>query len=242
MGIVVPSVAASKANDSVDLLLEGISREQPQRPRTTSQTEGQSTAAYHVEHAIRAAQALPADEPKVVIAQPALGGTQRIARPQGGDAKAWTETTASSSQSLAPRVAIAIVAGLAVVMVIFVALQRTSPEQPAASTGAPATVLTAARAPTPSAAPSVESTAGASLVARETVPLVMLPPVPPETTVTSALPPTAALPAPPGAAAPQGSALRRPAPAARPIRPKPRLPSSTSKPSGRDLGEFKGSF
>ena len=67
MGIVVPSSAAQRLNDSVDVLLEGISREFPDRPYPASQSDGRSTATYHAGHPVRAGVGTPpSDEPKVL--------------------------------------------------------------------------------------------------------------------------------------------------------------------------------
>ena len=143
MGIIVPPATARAMNDSVDVLLEGISRELPERPRATSHSDGHSAARYHVEHAVRASdQAPPRDEPKVVIERAANGRTNRVARYAGpvedGDVREWTETTSITTHSVASRVVIALAAGVIVVVAIFVALQRTTGERIPLLRGAPA--------------------------------------------------------------------------------------------------------
>jgi ribonuclease E len=155
MGIVVPPVVARQLDDSIDVLLEGISRELPARPHPTvptpptaptaptAQSDGAPIASYHGGHSVPAARAAAADEPKVVIDRSSQAGSMgRVARYAGpvndSDAKAWTETTAVTAHPLVSRVLIALVAGIAVVVVIFVALERTSNERMLMMTGAPA--------------------------------------------------------------------------------------------------------
>ena len=74
--VVVPSVAAATkrtgpaAHDSVDVLLEGITQQPDHRARTTPQTAGQSAAAYHVEHSVRASRTDEDSKPLVVVDTP----------------------------------------------------------------------------------------------------------------------------------------------------------------------------
>jgi len=71
---------AGPKKDSVELLLDGMPTVQPQPPRTTPQTAGQSSAAYHAEHAVRPAHTSPDDVPKVVVERPHQHQTVRLDR------------------------------------------------------------------------------------------------------------------------------------------------------------------
>jgi hypothetical protein len=236
MGIIVPPVAP-KAYDSIDVLLDGITRDQPERPRTTSQTDGQPVATYHAEHLIRAARASPNEEPKVVIDRPPLGQTIRVGRsgvsPDDAEKKEWTETTAIGPQVLAGRVLIAMVAGVVVVVVIFLALERISSEKPLPATrlSEPVNVATAAAAAPVAAVPESPDAASAG-----PLPLPMDAAAPANVTVAAESLPIAT------PAAVVNGAVRRVAPVPKPNRPKLKAPAFAPRPTGADLGEFKGSF
>ena len=123
-------VAAGAKKDSVELLLEGMPLQQPPPPpRTTPQTAGQSSAAYHVEHSVRPAHTSPDDMPKVVVERAPQHATVRLdrARLQAVIDQAQAEKAALAQQReqaqqqaagmpMSLRIAIAIVAGLAVVL------------------------------------------------------------------------------------------------------------------------------
>jgi hypothetical protein len=237
MGIVVPSLAGDGTpegadlrvdyDESVDVLLEGIAREQPEWPRT-AHAPGPTTVSHGTEAVIPRPQASRRDEPKVVIAQPPLGETLQVGRAGVSvprvDPKAWTESTAVASPSLAPRIGIAMVAGLVVVIAIFIALQRTSRDRglEATGTGSPVQLATTAGAAMPAAAvpEAVATGAGGPMAAEAAAPV----------STASAT------------AASSGSRKGAP-PAARPMnKTKPRPSAPAPKPSGTDLGEFKGAF
>src|ERR1700690_311062 len=240
MGIIVPSVASDgtppapeesllvlEDDDSVDVLLEGIAREQPEWPRTAPQppVDGQPTAAHAALHVNPPPPAVRNHEPKVVIDPASLGQTIRVERSvvANVDPREWTETTAATAQSLVPRVVIAVIAGLVVVMVIFVALRRTSRERAAEviETTAPVQPTAAAAAPSVAAplATATESPASAPPVGSE---------------VASGAPGPSAGSANAGSrkASPPGKATTRPR----------QRSLAAPKPSGADLGEFKGSL
>jgi hypothetical protein len=237
MGIIVPSVVAGStwselresgpgedADDSIDVLLEGIARDQPDSPRGASPTDAPSRAARATDLASRR---LGNDEPKVVIARAALGQTGRPERPVGpnADSAASTESIDIGSQPLAPRIVIAVVAGLVVVTAIFVALQRTSREGvvgDGAGTMAPVPAMSASPSPGAAAPPVAPSEIRAAVVAPEA----------------SEGPLAVAMPTAPAAS----SAPRRGAPAGKPTNKSRPRASGAPKPSGADLGEFKGSF
>ena len=235
--IVVPSVSPPP-NDSIDVLLDGISRDQPEGSRSTPQTEGQSAASYHGEHAIPAAQMPTSDEPKVVIERAPLTRTIRLPRSAVAasfvDTKASAETTTVKSQSVAGRVTLAVVAAVFVVVGIFVALRRLAPETsaaPAADLAPSREPSLAAASPAPlSAVTSANTAPPAAAVSVGTAPAlaVAMAPIPSEN---------------PSAAAATGNPTRKASAAApRPSRSKPRPVASVQKTLGGDLGEFKASF
>jgi len=259
MGVVVPPVAprpvAPRPSDSVDMLLEGIRREQPDRPRTTPQTDGQAAATYHAEHAVRAAQTSPDDEPKVVVDRPPLAETLQISRdavPGAGERQAWTETTAVSAQPLGARVTVAVVAGLAVVALIFVALERTTGQrsywEARASRAAVAIGLAPKLGSSSSTMPQAPPAAPASAtpLAPAAPPAAVAPVAPPVVAsgeadpVTSAAAPAPAPQGPSHASASPASAASPPAKSA--ARPRPRPAPSPAKPRASELGEFKASY
>ncbi|MBV9945897.1 MAG: hypothetical protein JOZ69_03515 [Myxococcales bacterium] len=244
----------------MEMLLQGISGEQPDRPKTMPQTDGQAAATYHVEHAVRAARTSPDEEPKVVVDRSSLGETFRIgpAVPPEPEAKTWMDAGPASPQPLVARVVVAVVAGLAVVAVIFVTLQRQSGR---GLFGAALDPAHDGRSPWTAAVP-VAHAAGAGVVA---------PPAPPLERVASA--PAAAsvdvgAPSEPGAGTPRsgtqpaaiegspaakasppaGSATSPASPGspAKPVRTRPRPSGSATPvaahPKGAELGEFKSSF
>jgi hypothetical protein len=237
MGIVVPPVAPH-ANDSVDVLLDGMTEEGSGGAPTIPQTDGQAKATYHSEHSVRAAQRALGDEPKVVIERPLLAQTVRVHRSQvalpDADLKAWADTTSVRLKPMAGRVAIAILAGMVVVMLIFGALQRMSGER--------------ADAPTPTGTPMAMTAAVPAVVATASVmESTALTPAPPETTIM----PTTALAEShasatgaggAGAASAASSAPRKPPTAGKPSKQKPKASPSAVKPAGDDLGEFKSAL
>src|ERR1700722_13562066 len=52
--------------DSVELLLEGMAGPRPDRRKTTPQSDGEASAAYHAEHRVRRARTSEPAGPKVV--------------------------------------------------------------------------------------------------------------------------------------------------------------------------------
>ena len=131
MGIIVPSTVPSKTKkDSVELLLEGMQANAPERPKTMPQTDGQSSAAYHAEHLVRPARTSPDDEPKVVVERGAQAVTTKVDRAtvqsvleQAEARRRANEATAFLPQPVVPRVVVAIVAAVTVVLGLFVVLK-----------------------------------------------------------------------------------------------------------------------
>jgi hypothetical protein len=230
MGIVVPaSSPVNPKKDSVELLLDGMQGPQPERPKTMPQTDGQSSASYHAEHMVRPARTSPDEEPKVVVERPPQAPTTRIDRARvqavidAADARrrAMEEATAVLPQQIAPRVFVAVVAGVVVVLGLFVVLRiamgshASTATAPAPAASPPAVV--AAVAP----APPVASTAPAQPAASAD------PALAPTATATAASRPPAA-----------------PAWAAGPPSAKPKSPSTAPRGTtgSGDLGEFKTTF
>jgi hypothetical protein len=228
MGLIVPAASRVKANkNSVELLLEGMQGPQPERPKTTPQTDGQASASYHAEHGVRPARTSPDDEPKVVVERAPLVPTRRIDRvriqralDQADAQRQVMEPPAVIPQQMAPRVVAALVAGVTVVGGLFLVLRFTmgarEPTRPAMVT--PAALIVP---PPPLPLPP----AGMASAAPET---------------STELPPPA--PAPPATVEPASVAPRPAATAAASARPRtPRVvPAGTS--SAPDLGEFKTTF
>ena len=225
MGIVVPSAPVDDTNekgpppdadDSVDVLLDGMAREQPEQPRASPRRESVPVGSMATEPALRTHSTLPYHEPKVIIDRHALG--QSVPRgPAAGsaprvDPSAWKASTDSGGQSLAPRVAVAILAGLMVVALIFVGLQRLS-RHPSAAASAPEEV----RASTSTVAPA------------EPAPSTAVPDV------------VDAGSSEPGASA-SGPSARKPVPAPKASAKQRPRPPVASKPPAVDLGEFKGAL
>ena len=228
MGIVVPPVARVP-NDSVDALLEGIRREQPERAGTpqAGQTGGETAVAYHGEHALRPAQ-VALQEPKVVIERPQraqtagiLGRGSQVSLADTGVRDATVVTSIGPRRSVLGRMAIAVLAGVGVVMLIFLLLQRISSQVATAGGMAepPATgvVPRSVSVPEPAAVP-------AAPVAE-----------------TSLLPKSNAesQPAPSATVAAASSAVRKPTSATKPNKPKAKPTASATKTTVEDLGEFK---
>ena len=221
--------------DSVELLLEGMPDLAPQTPRTMPQTAGQSSAAYHVEHAVRPAHTSPDEVPKVLVERPPQHATVRIDRArvqasmdEAAAIAAARQAPASEGLPLSLRIAVAVVAGLAVVAVMFLVARSSTrsasgdPEAPASSP-TPSPPLSAVVAPS-TATVAASATASAPVPTPEpAAATASASPAPADTALTAA-PPVGASPTPTPAPAP---------------RPRPRSPAP---PSGSDLGEFKTTF
>jgi hypothetical protein len=238
MGIVVPAASRVKPNkNSVELLLEGMQGPQPERPKTTPQTDGQASASYHAEHGVHPARTSPDDEPKVVVERAPLAPTTRIDRVtrqtaiDHADALRRTlETQGARPQRMAPRLIAALIAGMTVVLGLFLLVRLvTGGREPRLPIGSSPTVAT-------TVATTVAATPPAAVVAA-------VPPSPPQLPVSA----TAPLPAAAKEALSPGSAAPRPAltPSAATAGARPRNPRAAptaSSNGGTDLGEFKTTF
>lgn len=218
--------------DSVEMLLDGMSAPQPERQKMTPQSAGEAAAAYHAEHPVHPARTSPDEEPKVIVERPPLVPTVRVQREQvkaiieAADEMRRAREAADAAQapvpvSMGPRVLIAAVAGLVVVLVIFL-LARGS--------GAGAGKETRATTVTPTGGPTATATETATVIA--TGPATATAPASPTTAVPMADTTEEPPPPPVVTAHVPVTAL----PTARPPRPKP-APTATG-----DLGEFKPTF
>ena len=240
LGRVVSAPAtAPLTKDSVELLLEGMAGPRPDRRKTTPQSDGEASAAYHAEHGVRQARTSSEPAPKVLVDRPVAAAPPssprvapskvRVAAPVAEPAGSREAvSTYVPARALRRRVAMAVLAGALIVLLSFVGLQLTAgPAGSAASAGNAAQV---AAPPEPAR------------------------PLPPSEPVASApVPISAAPPAPEPPAAPRASAHEsakagepragdpRAASHAAPTRPHG-ASASTSAGSPGDLGEFKPSF
>jgi hypothetical protein len=187
IGVVVPGPASSSPSsepisaedftpgqlkkDSVELLLAGIASAQPDRTKTTPQTDGEASAAYHAEHSLRRASnpriqtsTVLIDRPPTLRAIPLSAHQQRARDRASGAAEAPTHITGRrrSETPLPRRLFFALVAGALVVLAAFVAIRTVgqgadsqdtpSSEPPAPS---PPSVVAAASPSAPGAMPSM---------------------------------------------------------------------------------------
>jgi hypothetical protein len=204
MGVTVPpssrppvagpaSASPARKKDSVELLLDGIAGPRPDRPKTTPQTAGQASAAYHAEHAVLAAKTSPDEQPKVLVelpttAPPDPAPTVRIDPAARARARAEVATYISPAQLL-PRAVVAVLAGLVVVAGIFAVVEAVTkrpapaPESaapPFAGPGMPATPAEPApiapSAASPASAASPPSAAASAVMAVPEGPVEAPPP------------------------------------------------------------------
>lgn len=128
--IAAPSSAPSSNKDSVELLLEGMAGPRPDRRKTTPQSDGEASAAYHAEHGVRRARTSEPAGPKVVVERPAPAGSSRerpssprAVKPAPGLQDALS--TFVPARVLRRRAAMALVAGVLIVLLSFMALRLT---------------------------------------------------------------------------------------------------------------------
>jgi hypothetical protein len=256
-------LSAAAAKDSVELLLEGMAGPRPDRRKTMPQSDGEAAAAYHAEHGVRRARTSSEPGPKVVVERPQGGfPTERkraLAAPPAARAPAGSREALSTfvpSRALRRRVALAVVAGLLIVLLSFMTLRLTGKRHdalaPASGTTAAATAAspgegTASAEPPSAAIP--EATAASPDPVREEPSTAASPqaaalPVPPPNPVASVAP---SAPTTPGsrAASPARSGV-----GSGTIRhhhgstdhPADHPPSEAPSATGADLGEFKAKF
>jgi hypothetical protein len=151
------------AKDSVELLLEGMAGPRPERRKTTPQSDGEASASYHAEHGVRRAGASEPPGPKVLVDRPVAGMVLREKRPSPGPSKHGGRDAISTfvpARVIRRRAAMALVAGMLIVLLSFMALRLTS--RPVASGAAPVEATAAQTTPfatqsaTPDEVPSRE--------------------------------------------------------------------------------------
>jgi len=228
--------------DSVEMLLDGMSAPQPERQKLTPQSAGEAAAAYHAEHPVHPARTSPDEEPKVIVERPPLAPTVRVQREklqaiieQADAARRAKETEAAEQAevpvSMGPRVLIAAVAGLVVVLVIFLLARGRIGGTESGTAGGVGATATATATATTAAAATGTATAAATVTGAASATSTAIPVADTTAQAVAPPPPTAHVPITALPAAPAT------APAATAKPPKPR-PTSTSG----DLGEFKTTF
>lgn len=254
-------LSATAAKDSVELLLEGMAGPRPDRRKTMPQSDGEAAAAYHAEHGVRRARTSSEPGPKVVVERPQGSfPTERkraLAAPPAARAPAGSREALSTfvpARALRRRVALAVVAGLLIVLLSFMTLRLTgkrrdalAPRTTAAATTESPGEGTASAAPPSAATP--EATAASPDPAREEPSTAASPqaaavPVPPPSPVASVTP---SAPTTPGsrAASPARSGvgsgtIRHHHGSTDHLADHP--PSEAPSATGADLGEFKAKF
>jgi hypothetical protein len=261
------SAAPSAAKDSVELLLEGMAGPRPDRRKTMPQSDGEAAAAYHAEHGVRRARTSSEPGPKVVVERPqntfpterkrALAAPPVARVPAGLPGSKEALSTFVPARALRRRVALAVVAGLLIVLLSFMALRLTA-KRPGALAPAPGTTTVAATAQAqgerpasvepPSAATPEPAAGSPDSVMQEPsgpgAPQAAAVPVAPPTPIAPTTPPA---PATPGsrATSPQrsgvGSGTLRHHHVAT-DHPADRPPGEAPSATGADLGEFKAKF
>ncbi|HXX66890.1 MAG TPA: hypothetical protein VEK07_06900 [Polyangiaceae bacterium] len=239
-----PPVGAVR-QDSVELLLSGISGPRPARARTTPQTGGQASAVYHSEHQLRSGPP-PAEQSKnLVIDRPptprAIPVAAAAARKAAQSRSLPPEPTVVTGRALARRLVVALVGALVVVAALFTVFQvtrsRTADTHLATAPGA----LPAPAAAPPPAEPqptAVASEAPSAAAAASAAPSATGEVAAPEPSAAPA--PEASVASAPPAAHPSAHPLVAPSLVhkRRRVGGLPAAPAS----SGGDVGEFKTTF
>jgi hypothetical protein len=213
--------ALLKNKDSVEILLEGMTDQRLERTRTTPQSDGQASAAYHSEHEPRVAErAASGDVPKVLLDRP-LTPTSVSARLSPAPARAYSSdaTVFVPPERLGFRVVLAAVLGLVVAGLVFGLLEVLARRDAAPPQGAVEGVR-----------PSANTNLGRSVVP------------PPITTAVAAPPPAASASAAESSAVSPASAARAHAgaPSTLPAAPPATKRKTKAAPSSSvDVGEFR---
>jgi hypothetical protein len=220
-----------RPKDSVEILLDGMTDQRLERTRTTPQSDGQASAAYHSEHKPRASEkAIDVMVPKVLLDRPLTPTavsprtSPMPARPYSADA-----TVMIPPPRLGFRLAVAVAGGLLVTAMVFMLLRAMATREAPASDSAGPTVTVVGNAnATPPPIP-IPTAAAASAVPVAFEAPTLPPPVPSaEASATAPAASTSAARSRPAAAPASSSTPKRhtkPAPSA----------------SG-DIGEFRTNF
>jgi len=153
---------AKDSKDSVELLLDGMAGPRPERRKTTPQSDGEASASYHARHGVHAAHASQQPGPKVVVGPAPSPEADTVPTPPP-KASNVADTTFVPGRALARRIALALLAGLLMVLASFVVMDlvapRPHPGARAASTPWPAEPSVVEALPTASAAGLAPATA-----------------------------------------------------------------------------------
>jgi hypothetical protein len=126
------------------------------RKTTTSQSDGEASAAYHAEHGLRRARTSDPAGPKVVVGRPVPGMVLREQRPSPSPSKAGGREAVSTfvpARVIRRRAAMALVAGVLIVLLSFMALRLTGRRAGSATASAEATAAQTTAPPIRSASP-----------------------------------------------------------------------------------------
>lgn len=221
-----PPAAAQQAllkhKDSVEILLDGMTDQRLERTRTTPQSDGQASAAYHSAHTPPASERAPNDDvPKVLLDRP-LTPTAVSPRPSPAPGRSYSSdaTVLVVPERLGRRLVVAVVLGLLVAAVVLLLLEMSG-RRPAPSV-----------APSETPRPSTTASAGASVVVA---------PGPVSTAPTPSPPMSAAEAASTSPPAVASSISTRGRVETAPGQPTKRRPKAGPASSG-DFGEFRTNF
>lgn len=160
-----PPAAAQQAllkhKDSVEILLDGMTDQRLDRTRTTPQSDGQASAAYHSAHTPPASERAPNDDvPKVLLDRP-LTPTAVSPRPSPAPARSYSTdaTVLVAPERLGRRIAVAVVLGLLVAGVVLLLLEMTGRRPATSVAGASASAVVAPGPGSTVAAPSPPTSA-----------------------------------------------------------------------------------
>jgi hypothetical protein len=222
MPVSAPTRGRAAPKDSVELLLEGMGGPRPDRTKTTPQTGGEAAAAYHAEHSLRAGHAGHDEDVKVLV------DTVRLPPAAETDEMGLrfaAEPTFILPSRQGPRIVVAALAGLLVVVAIFAYLDREARQ---------AAVVAAPQAPLPGEALTRAAVASPEVPRPAEIPMPVAP---------AAAEPARAAPQPVAEAPAAPAVVEAPPPAAAPaaVASRTRATGHVQKSPG-DMGEFKSSF
>jgi hypothetical protein len=225
-----PPTAAQQAllknKDSVEILLDGMTDQRLDRTRTTPQSDGQASAAYHAEHTPHASGKAPSDDvPKVLLDRP-LTPTGVSARRSPAPTRTYSSdaTVFVPPQRMGLRLALAVVLGLLVAGSVFLVLEMTAKrEVPAAAT--PVAVETTRPVPASASAPA-PAPASASASAPASAPA----------------PASGSAPASAAAASSSSARGHAVAPATTAVTPAAKRRTKATPSTSGDVGEFRTNF
>jgi hypothetical protein len=183
----VLAASSTRPKDSVELLLEGMAGPRPDRTKTTPQSAGEASAAYHAKHGVHPGHTLSEPGPTVVVERELPSSSPLEPKPPIEEAVVKPSQASVSTEipprPLGRRVATAVLAALLIVLASFVVLdlmanrpgpvaQGPGPGEkvaPVASAAAPVAAVPAVATHAPTESPvAVEGTGTAS--APEAVP------------------------------------------------------------------------